>query len=181
MKASYELTADDLAAFVEFHQQASPAARNQRLGCFIVALIALLVLPVGIVLTTDEPRLQTAIDIWPLLLGPIFFALFAFPYIRWRTRQLSRRLLREGQNSGFYGKCELIVADDGLTELRPAGSTMRKWSSVERVVTTARHLFVYTSGIEAFVVPRHAFDTQDDFDAFVHAIAERSGVTVDRA
>ncbi|MHB8866317.1 MAG: YcxB family protein [Pirellulaceae bacterium] len=180
MKASYELFPDDLAAFIEFHQRTSPVARNQRLGCFGMALVALLVLPLGIVLTTDKPRIQTAIDIWPLFLGPILLVLFVMPYVRWGTRQMSRRLLSEGTNAGFYGECDLAIDADGLTESRPSGSTTRRWSSVERIATTPRYLFVYTSGIEAFVVPRRAFHTEPEFNEFANVIASRSGATIDR-
>ena len=41
---------------------------------------------------------------------------------------------------------------------------------------TPSHLFVYTSGIEAYVVPRRAFPDEATFSTFVDAIAERSGV-----
>lgn len=178
MKATYELTRDDLAAFFEYHQRSSPAARRQRMGCLVVAFCALMILPVGILLTTDKPLPKTAIDIWPLLLGPLLFALFAIPYLRWRTRQMSNRLLSEGQNKEFYGECELEAGEDALTETRPSGATTRNWTSVERVVTTPSHLFVYTSGIEAYVVPRRAFPNDSEFTAFVDAIRKRAGLDV---
>lgn len=178
MKATYELTHDDLAAFIEYHQRSSPTARRQRIGCLGVALCALMILPVGILLTTDKPVLETAMDIWPLLLGPLLFAILAVPYIRWRTRQMSNRLLSEGQNKEFYGRCELEAGADALTETRPSGSTIRNWTSVERIAATPSHLFVYTSGIEAYVVPRRAFSTESEFRAFVDTIAEHSGVGV---
>ena len=180
MKISYDLFPDDLAAFIEVHQRTSPAARKQRLGCLGTTLVALLILPLGMLLTTDKPRLQTAIDIWPLFLAPIFLAGFALPYVRWRTKQLSRRLLSEGKNAGIYGECELAIDADGLTESRPSGYTVRKWSSVEQISMTPQHLFVYTSGIEAFVVPRRAFETESEFNDVAQAIAQHSGVTADR-
>ncbi len=83
MKATYELTRDDLAAFIEYHQRSSPAARRQKSGCIVTAFCALMILPVGILLTTDKPVLETAASIWPLLLGPILFAVLGPPYIRW--------------------------------------------------------------------------------------------------
>ena len=178
MKATYELTRDDLAAFIEYHRRSSPAARRQAIGCLAAAFCALMILPAGILLTRDKPVLETAMDIWPLLLGPILFAIFAAPYMRWQTLQMSHRLLSEGQNRDFYGACELEAGADALTETRPSGSTIRNWTSVERVVTTPFHLFVYTSGIEAYVVPRRAFSAESEFKAFVDTIAERSGVEV---
>ena len=178
MKVNYELTRDDLAKFIEYHQRSSPAARQQKIGCLIFAFSAMLILPGGILLTTNKPVAETAMDIWPLLLGPILFAIVAIPYIRWRTRQMSNRLLSEGQNKGFYGQCELEAGPDSLTEVGPSGSTIRNWSSVERVAVTPSHLFVYTSGIEAYVVPRRAFPEEAAFNAFVDTVAKRSGVDI---
>ena len=176
MKATYDLTRDDLAAFIEYHQGSSPAARRQKIGCLAVAFCAMMILPIGILLTTDKPVFETAMNIWPLLVGPLLFALLAVPYIRWQTRKMSTRLLSEGLNKEFYGECELDAGTDALTETRPSGSTIRKWTSVERVVATPSHLFIYTSGIEAYVVPRRAFATDSEFKAFVDTIAQRSGI-----
>ena len=178
MKAKYELTRDDLVAFIEYHQRSSPAVRRQRIGCFAGAFCALMALPAAILITSDKPLVETAVDIWPLLAGPILFAIVAAPYIRWRTRQMSKRLLSEGGNNGFYGRCELEAGPDALTETRPSGSTIRNWTSVERIVVAPSHLFVYTSAIEAYVVPRRAFSTELEFNAFVNNIAERAGVEI---
>ena len=175
-KAAYDLARDDLAALVDYHQHASPAARRQKLGCVAAGFCGLMVLPGGILLTTDEPVLETATAIWPLLLGPVLFPIFALPYIQWQTRQMTHRLLREGQNKQFYGHCELEAGTDALTEVRPSGSTVRNWASVERIVVTPSHMFIYTSGIEAYIVPRRAFSTEVEFQAFVNTVAERSGI-----
>lgn len=178
MKVTYELTHEDLASLIEYHQRSSPTARQQRRGCLAVGFGAMLILPGVILMTRDKPVLATAVDIWPLLLGPILFALLANPYIRWRTRQMSNRLLSEGQNNGFYGPCELEAGPEVLIETRPSGSTTRNWSSVERVVMTPSHLFAYTSGTEAYVVPRRAFREEAEFRALADTIADRSGVSI---
>jgi hypothetical protein len=73
----------------------------------------------------------------------------------------------------------LSLDDNGLAESKDSGDTIRKWSSVERFVTTRHYLFVYTSGIEAFVIPTRAFQTPDECVEFQQIIAERSGVTVE--
>lgn len=63
---------------------------------------------------------------------------------------MSNRLLNEGVNKGFYGRCELIADSESLTETRPSEATVRNWSAVERIVVVPLHLFIDTSGI--FVV-----------------------------
>tara|TARA_R110002072_G_C7730484_1_gene515703 strand:+ start:73 stop:618 length:546 start_codon:yes stop_codon:yes gene_type:complete len=178
MKASYELTADDLAAFTLCHSSTSPVVRRQRAGCLVGAVLLLLSLPTLLLTTSDKPIAETAKNIWPLLAGPALFILFIIPYLKWRTANLSQRLLREGTNAGFYGQCTLSLDDNGLTETKESGDTSRKWAAVEKIVATQDHLFVYTSGIEAFVIPTRAFQTSEDCLQFQKGISERSGVSV---
>ena len=181
MKVSYELTADDLVAFAQFHHAHSPTACKQRTGCLLIAFVAMLFLPALILLTSEKPLLQTACDIWPLFLGPLLFLIFAIPYIKWRTANLSKRMLNEGHNAGFYGDCSISLDDEGICETKTSGDTIRKWSAVERIVISPDHLFVYTSGVEAFVVPRRAFAAESDFNTFVQHVAEQSHVELQRA
>ena len=176
MKASYELTPDDLVAFTLFHHSHSPAARRQRNGCLLGVVLVMLLLPALVLLTTEKPLLEAARNIWPLLLGPILFLGFVIPYIKWRTANLSQRLLREGRNAGFYGECSIALDADGIRETKETGDTIRKWTAVEKFIVTESYLFVYTSGIEAFVVPLRAFATSDESAAFQQYITSRSGV-----
>lgn len=179
MKASYELTPDDYAAFGRFHISQSPALCNQGIGCIFGGALAMLLLPAVIVLT-DEAPLQTALNIWPLLLGPLLFPLLAVPYLRWRTSSLMKKTMEEGFRGGSCGGCDLTLEADGIRESNPTGETTRSWSSVEKAAITPHHLFIYTSGIEAFVVPRRAFASDDAFEAFVQQVAERSHVQLQR-
>ena len=91
---------------------------------------------------------------------------------------MSNRLLNEGQNKGFYGECVLEIGANGLNEIRQSGSTFRTWTSVERIVTTPSHLFIYTAGIEAYIVPHRAFSRESAFLSFVNTINQHSGVVV---
>ena len=179
--ASYELTVDDLVAFVQFHHAQSPSAHRQRMGCLLIAFVAMLLLPGLILLTGEKPFLQTARDIWPLLLGPLLFLAFVFPCIKWRTANLSKRMLSEGSNAGFHGECSLSLDVDGIRESKTSGDTVRTWSAVEKIVVTQEYLFIYTSGIEAFVVPRRAFPSSTDFNAFVQHVADQSSVDIQNA
>jgi hypothetical protein len=178
MRASFELTPEDVLALWEFHQRSSQTIRRQQIGCLAGALAVLMFLPALILLTTKDFLSDTALAIWPLLIAPLLFLVTAMPYLRWRTRRMFVRLLSEGQNKEAYGHCELEVGVAGLTETRSSGSTSRNWSCVERIVSTPSHLFVYTSSIEAYIIPRRAFSTDSDFQAFIDIIAKHSGVSV---
>jgi len=179
MSANYNLTADDLSAFIQFHNAQSLAVRKYRAGCLFGGFFATMLLPGLILLTTEKPVLETARAIRPLLMGAVIYLILMFvarPYVKWRTGHLSRRMLSEGKNSGFYGDCSITLDEDGIRETKSSGETMRKWPSVEKIVVASEYLFIYTSGIEAFVVPRRAFALDAEFNAFAEYAVNHSGV-----
>jgi len=178
IKANFELRREDLAALIKHHQAASPAIGRYRNIRLVVAFCALMILPAIVLFASDKPFLETAKAIWPLLAGPVLFGVLAIPYTRWRTQQITRHLLDEGKNNGFYGPCQIQADDDGITETRGSGASTRTWASVERIATTSTHLFVYTSGIEAFVIPRRAFAVDVEFLRFADTIAQYAGIKI---
>jgi hypothetical protein len=171
MKIEFELTLDDLVAFTVVHALRSPTFKRQQLGYFVGGLLLFSVLPGLILATTEKPVLETARDIWPLLMGPISYLLFMLVIPIWRKRfeAISKRMLAEGHNSGADGPCSLTIESDGLRETRPAGESLRHWSAVEKVLVTDTHAFVYTSAVEAF-------ESADGFQQFVGELSERAGV-----
>ena len=177
MQISYELTPQDLVAFSRYHSFASPTARRQRSGCLIAIVALMLGLPAFILATSNKPLVQTARDIWPLLAGPVFFVIVMIPYIKWRTASMSSRLVNEGRNAGFYGACTLALGEAGIKEEKESGESTRRWPAVERIVVTPDYVFVYTAGIEAFVIPVRVFRDSDEASAFQQLLADNSGVT----
>jgi len=179
MQATYTVSRDDLAQLIDFQIRTSPTAKTQRFKVLLIGTVATLALPLLVLSQSEKPLLRAAVDIWPLLIAPVFFAAFFLPYLRWKMRRTATRFLDEGQNIGLYGECQLDVGVDSLTETRPSGVTVRNWDSIERVVSTPDHLFVFTSGLEAFVVPRRDIPSAPDFDALAADIAKRAGVAVE--
>ena len=176
MKAEFELTADDLVALTTVHASRSPTLRRQRWSALLICCTVLLLLPGLVLVTTDKPVLEAAKAIWPLLMGPILFLVIVVPYWRWKTARLTKRICSEAGPSGFGGLCSLAIEADGLVETRTSGVTTLQWSGVQKVLVTGTHAFIYTSSIEAFVLPRRAFGSTHDFDRFVEQVSQRAGV-----
>ena len=176
MKADFELTSDDLVAFVTFYNVRSPIVRRQRIVCGTVGFLCLSALPALILLTTDKPRLETARAIWPLLLGPVLFAPLVILFFRRSLTRTARRLIAEGESGGYFGPCSLSIAPDGMVETKPNGESRRKWAAIMKIVVTGHHVFIYTSAVEAFILPRRAFDGDDQCQEFIRQVAERASV-----
>jgi hypothetical protein len=63
----------------------------------------------------------------------------------------------------------MTVADDCFRAESSRGKTEVRWSAVPKIRETEGRLFVYLTRHQAFIVPRRAFETSEDFEAFAQA------------
>jgi hypothetical protein len=85
-------------------------------------------------------------------------------------------MIAEGESKGYFGPCSLSIAAEGIVETKPNGESKRKWAAVTRIVVTSQHVFVYTSPVEAFILPRRAFDSDDQCQEFVRRLADHASL-----
>lgn len=83
----------------------------------------------------------------------------------WAIDRVARRddLLREQR---------LTVADDCFRAESTRGKTEVRWSAIPRIRVEEPRLFVYSTRRQAFIIPRRAFASSADFDAFVQTTQE---------
>jgi len=157
----------DIDAFLDHHTQHSAAVREIRRRqlygyVFLFAIFGLVFWVFG----------ETAVAIAFLVLGPVWAAW-------WPTR--ARRLGRE-QAAAFYrampkplsdGPHVLRLEDAGLFYAAPGAETRTPYASTH-IESTADHVLVYTSPIQAIVIPRQRVTT-GDVDIFVQQLRARSG------
>ena len=158
VKAEYELQLDDLQAFVDFEtpRHSKLPLYGSLLAYGSVLAYAFTVLPINSAL---------------MLLLPAF--IWAMTLIRSiRARAPGRARIR----SIFCGVCELKIERDYLAEIRSSGELRRNWSVIDRIVKTKTHVFIYASGLLAFVLPRRAFLDDFEFNRFLRALEDRSNV-----
>lgn len=179
MQAEYDVTPDDLVAFGLCHHSQSQTVRKQSWVSVLVGLMVLLFLPGLILLVSDKPILEIAPAIWPLLMGPILFLFFFYLLVKFRGSRFYREVLSERQ-SKFLDRRTLSLEDDALRESMASGTNQRSWSSVDRILLTNDHAFVYTSAVEAFILPKESFSSTVSFDEFLQEIAQRAKVKIQK-
>src|SRR5205823_2216215 len=59
------------------------------------------------------------------------------------------------------------IGSEGVTVCEPEAANTVPWSSILRITHTDEHAFLYTTNINAIIVPRLAFASDVDFQAFV--------------
>lgn len=170
MTAEYELTKDDLNAFNLYHHFHSPTARRHYLlSWFRPAFIWLLVCT-GIWYLADRERhtpLRTFLDLLPLFSGiPIYLLYFPWAYRR-KAQKILTGMVSEGQNRGVWGRHQVAISPDGITESGEFGQTSTTWRAVERVAQNGDYAFVYINALAAIIIPRRAFAAPAEFEEFV--------------
>ena len=69
-------------------------------------------------------------------------------------------------NGNYKSDCRITIDKDHV-ETSDASSNLRKaWSAIDHVMETRSHILIYFNRCNAFVVPKTAFNTPNDAEAF---------------
>ena len=117
-----------------------------------------------------RPRIVT----WLFRLAGALFAiaglLIAFLLLHRNGSKLSGWVIgRVARRNGLLREQVMTVADDCFRAESSRGKTEIRWSAVPKIRQTEGRLFVYLTRRQAFIVPRRAFEADEDFNAFAQA------------
>jgi hypothetical protein len=169
MEVEYSLELEDLLAFNDYRNAHSPTFGRQQLTVRLavpIMLAGLWVLLSGIVGGFVGPSVWIILGLLIGLVGAVF--VFSYPaLLRRRIRRLVQRLYMEGQNRGLFTRRRMTITPETVTDATEVSVTTMKWVAVERIVVDQRHAFFYTSAASAFILPKAAFETEEEFQEFV--------------
>jgi hypothetical protein len=163
MEITYRLTEEDVAAFAERHAATSPTMRRARRRNLVIAAIAFAVLGACFWDATKDAGLGITIAVT----GLIFVLLYPL-VLKDQIRKATLRLYREGKNLALAKPITLRADPEELFVDAASGSSTIRWEYIERADQTTDHLFLFTSAMNAVVVPK-AGVIAGDFDAFADA------------
>lgn len=93
--------------------------------------------------------------------------LWALFYVKWFKFRIARRAdkrIDSGKAPGVVGPHELFIEQGVISDKTSADIT--RYESIEKVVESRTHLFVYVSDVMAYIVPKKVFAKPEDLDAF---------------
>jgi hypothetical protein len=162
----FELTADDGRDFLR-HDRYGPGPRAaRRFRTILTFFLAVFALPslVGGVWRLAHGNM--AAGLFTVLLGLPVGAATA-----WGTSIFYRRWMYDeslSKLSGWagYGPWRITLEPAGVSHSSPLQSGTRPWSEVDSVDVASTGVYLYGGGNQAVVVPRHAFATDADAEAF---------------
>ena len=166
MEVEYELTRDDLYAFQWRAVFESPRGRHARRLVYLGWLLAIVLYafvpaigPHGITLSR--------VSVTFIVTSLVIVYLLQWSLDRWLVRRAIRQLLEtERPDRGQLGRHRLLLDEDGLTERTAVGESRTRWAGVDRVEQSRDYIYIYTSSAGAHVIPRRAFASPEQADAF---------------
>jgi hypothetical protein len=163
----YELEIEDVIAFNMHHRARSAVAKRVRWLLTVLLLILAAVAARAGVTAIGENLPAAAVFFLILAVIAAFASLFSGNVLRALTRRSVRNFLREGSNRAILGTRRLQISTVGLSKSSELIETKAKWAAVEKIDTTREYAYFYIASIEAYVVPRRAFNDDLQFQAFV--------------
>ncbi|HSE31888.1 MAG TPA: YcxB family protein [Pyrinomonadaceae bacterium] len=161
MQIDYDLTAEDAAAFSVYNFRTSPRFKrrlriSQAMGVFATLIIAV---------------------VWPnwtiidrLIFTVLLFLLFVFGYplyYRWAIRRNALKTYSAAKSKSVLGEYTVIIESAGLTEKGSVSESKVAWSGVEKIENDNQYIYIFTSPLQAHVIPKRAFRNNEESQTFL--------------
>ncbi len=169
VELAYHVTLDDIHAFNLHYARTSPQSlRSRRSVRFALTfLLGALLCSLGVLSKAPLPFWLMGF----LILGG-WWAMFP-RRLEQMLRRYTERLYASGKNAGVLGPHRLSAGPEWLSESTDVREVRTHWRAVERVEDAGEHLFLYVTAFSAVIVPKRAFATPADAEAFARLAEER--------
>lgn len=167
MQIHYELNKKDYIDFNMNHFSISPTLKRTIFLQRYIFSIIYLIIPFVLTTVSDIP-----FGYWASIFG-ITYILWVVFYPRYFMKTVQRnieKLMNEGHTKSMLGEHSLTLTDEGVIEKNNSGETKTNWSSIEKIVQTDEHLYIYIDSIKAYIVPIKAFKGESEKQYFLNEI-----------
>ena len=168
--AQFQLQYDDWKAFGRFANGNKSGAATPRIIRTLFVLFSLLLIA-GVVFRASLPPARpisyaptsSGASSWSTLLAlvlpvVIFGVIYALALQTNKKARIESPIFR-------HPNTVTLATSDIRSECGPTTTTVR-WQGISRVANTPQHLFIFTQPKNAFIVPRRAFDSDEEFARF---------------
>jgi hypothetical protein len=179
VRIRFKTTIEDIVAFNRFHCENSPMWRQQ---CFMASILLPIIIAVLSLLTfvatfkwfAGDPLVLAIYGAGMLVLLVVFSVAWYFCIRRQMLANVVsavRKLLAEGTNRGLLGWRNLELVNNRLIVKMELIDTSYDLRAIEKIVSNEEYTFVYTSSIQALVIPMRLYP-EDEYREFVAELRE---------
>lgn len=76
-----------------------------------------------------------------------------------------RRYFREQGTRGVVGRITLVLTDEKLTYRTETVESVARWGDMKGVEVVGECTYIWVSGLQAAIIPRHGFEREEDYVA----------------
>lgn len=167
MKINYNLNKDDYVNFNIYHSQHSDSIKkNLKTQRFITPLIFFIFPFIA--------KVNTGISFF------YWLSIFAVIYILWTiyypkyyfhtVKKGVGRMIEEGKNHDLLGPKTIELREDDIFSSGENSESKVKWHSAERYIETDQYIFIYISAMEAYIIPKRDFESEDQKESFINIL-----------
>lgn len=125
---------------------------------------------------------------WSSVQRVIFFVvlslvwLVAYPfYYQWAVKRNARKMYSESASKGLLGEHTMVIDAEGVSERSAVGESKIAWSGIERIEDDGKSIYLYIGPVQAYVIPKRAFRTREDEEAFLQTAQAYRSTGVEKA
>lgn len=160
MRIEYFIELDDLMQFNRFHMKSSKVMRRVYLCLYFIPIAF------SFFDYMNKPYYYLSTRVMGFLLFSTLWLLNCFFWKWFFSSIVMKRILKEGRNRSVLGRHEIVLEESKLIERTSLNKMHNAWSGIERVLENDRHIFIYLSGSQAHVIPKRAFESQEEARTF---------------
>jgi hypothetical protein len=157
MKLVYDFDLNDWMAFQEnYLDHSKQFLRTKRIVTWMFPFIWLSIIVVEYNLGKFSP-----IGAGIFFVASVLWVLF-YPK-RYKNSALKRakKLLSEGDNSGYLGQHEIELTDESIKTTVPQSSSAIDWNGIKKYLETDQYYFLYNTAASALIIPKFKLKISD--------------------
>lgn len=157
MKLVYDFDLNDWMAFQENHLDNSKQFKR-------IKIIMTFVLPaiwLGIITVEYLIGNFNLLGAGILFVASILWILFYPKRLKNSALKRAKKLLAEGDNSGYLGKHEVELNDQEIKSAAPQSTSTINWKGITRLIETDQYYFLYNTAASALIIPKFKLKITD--------------------
>jgi hypothetical protein len=158
--AQFTLTGDDYEAYLRYFYRHTRAGRRHMRRLYLLG-VGLFLLYAG--MEYDHPKFGIAHPAYFASYLMISAALLGGAYYYCITRlwpHLAQGAVKRSPQKGMFTDTTITVKAEHLAVKTPMGEGSLEWTHVNEVAENADYIFLFTGGLNAFIIPKRGFENE---------------------
>lgn len=171
MNIKTNITQDDYTAFVKHVARSVSTPSSDKVVRMIIALA--FGLGAGVVMSLLNLSIHSSH--WAAMLCGAFAGAFLLMVIIGELTRRQMNRLKPDDDGFVIGSQNVSLEDEGIRQRSGRHQALFQWTLIRAVAITDQHVFVMVDRIAGIILPKRAFASDADREAFVSEIERRSG------